>query len=82
MPDIREITEEKIFRTFGKGVPICNILTDADINAVKSMLIVDQAIKQISPEYTGQIKSLEIISERQKLNLAEIRSIKKEIGCK
>lgn len=23
MPDIREITEEKIFKTLGRGVPMC-----------------------------------------------------------
>lgn len=26
MPDIRNITEEKIFQTFGRGVPMCTIL--------------------------------------------------------
>jgi hypothetical protein len=82
MPDIREITEEKIFKTLGRGVPMCTTLNGADANTVKSMLIIDQAMKQIPTKETEHIRGLEIIRDRQRLNLAEIRSIRKGLGCK
>lgn len=82
MSDIRDITEEKIFKVLGRGVPMCTTLNEADANTVKSMIITEYAIKQMSPEHTGHIRGLEIVRERQKLNLGEIRSIRKDIGCK
>ena len=82
MPDIREITEEKIFNTLGRGVPMYTTLNEADANTVRSMLIIEWAIKQIPAKETEQIPGLEIIRDRQRLNLAEIRSIRKSLGCK
>lgn len=82
MPDIRDITEEKIFKVLGRGVPMCTTLNEADANTIKSMLITEQALKQMPKEHTGHIRGLEIVHERQKLNLGEIRSIRKEMGCK
>lgn len=82
MPDIREITEEKIFKTLGRGVPMCTILNEADANIIKSMIIVEQAIKQMPKEHTTHIRGLEIVHDRQKINLEEIRGIRKEMGCK
>ena len=82
MPDIREITEEKIFQILGKGVPMCTTMNEADANTVKSILIIEQAIKQMPTKETPHIRGLEIIRDRQKLNLEEIRSIRKAIGCK
>lgn len=46
------------------------------------MIIIDQAIKQIPTKETENIRGLEIIRDRQRLNLAEIRSIRKNLGCK
>ncbi len=82
MPDIREITEEKIFKTFGRGVPMCTTMNEADANTVKSMIIIDQAIKQIPTKETENIRGLEIVRDRQRLNLEEIRGIRKNLGCK
>lgn len=82
MPDIRDITEEKIFKTLGRGVPMCTTMNSADSNTVKSMIIIDQAIKQIPTKETENIRGLEIVRDRQRLNLAEIRSIRKSLGCK
>jgi phosphoribosylaminoimidazole (AIR) synthetase len=82
MPDIRGITEEKIFQTFGRGIPMCTILNEADANTIKSMLSTEQAIKQIPAKETEQIRGLEIVHDRQRLNLAEIRYIRKSLGCK
>ena len=82
MPDIREITEEKIFETLGRGVPMCTTLNEADANTVKSMIITEQAIKQMPKEHAEHIRGLEIVHDRQRLNLGEIRSIRKEMGCK
>lgn len=82
MPDIREITEEKIFKTLGRGVPMCTTMNEADANTVKSMIIIDQAIKQIPAKETEHIRGLEIVRDRQRLNLGEIRSIRKSLGCK
>ena len=82
MPDIREITEEKIFKTLGRGVPMCTTLNEADANTVKSMIIVEQATKQMPKEHTAHIRGLEIVHDRQKINLEEIRGIRKEMGCK
>lgn len=79
---ITDITEEKIFQTFGRGIPLCTILNEADASTIKSKLVIEQAIKLIPPKETGQIRGLEIISDRQKLNLAEIRDIRKSLGCK
>jgi len=82
MVDIREITEEQIFRTLGRGVPMCDLLNEADANTIKSNAVIGQAIKQISPKDVGQVRGLEIVLDRQKINLEEIRTIRKNIGCK
>ena len=82
MPDIRDITEEKIFQTLGRGVPMCNILSEADGNTVRSILSTEQAVKQMTKGNEGHIRGLEIIIERQKLNLEGLRGIKKDMGCK
>lgn len=82
MPDIRDITEEKIFHTLGRGVPICTLLNESDANTIKSMSIIEQIIKQIPQKDKEQVRGLEIVHDRQKLNLDEIRDIRKNIGCK
>lgn len=82
MVDIRKIVEEQIFRTLERGAPICDLLNDADINTIKSSNVIEQAIKQISPKDVSQIRWLEIVLDRQKINLDEIRTIRKNIGCK
>jgi len=82
MPDIRDITEEKIFKTLGRGVPMCTTMNEADTNIIKSMIIIEQALKQMPAKETEQIRGLEIVRDRQRLNLAEIRSIRKSLGCK
>lgn len=82
MPDIRDITEEKIFKTLGRGIPMCTTMNEAHANTVKSMIIIEQAIKQIPAKETGHIRGLEIVRDRQRLNLEEIRSIRKGLGCK
>lgn len=82
MSDIRDITEEQIFKTFGRGIPMCTILNEADSSTIKSKLVIEQAIKLIPQKETEQIRGLEIIIDRQRLNLAEIRDIRKSLGCK
>jgi hypothetical protein len=82
MADIRDITEEQIFRTFGKGIPMCTILNEADSSTIRSKLVIEQAIKHIPAKETEQIRGLEIIHDRQMLNLAEIRDIRNSLGCK
>lgn len=82
MPDIRDITEEKIFKTLGRGVPMCNILSEADGNTVRSILSTEIARKQMSTGNEEQIRGLEVIIQRQKLNLEGLRDIKKDMGCK
>lgn len=82
MPDIRDITEEKIFKTLGRGVPMCTTMNEAYANTVKSMIIIEQALKQIPAKETEQIRGLEIVHDRQRLNLEEIRGIRKSLGCK
>lgn len=82
MPDIRDITEEKIFQTLGRGLPMCNILSEADGNTVRSILSTEIAMKQMSTGNEEQIRGLEVIIQRQKLNLEGLRGIKKDMGCK
>ena len=82
MPDIREITEEKIFKMLGRGIPMCTTMNEADANTVKSMIIIDQAMKQMPAKETEHIRGLEIVRDRQRLNLEEIRGIRKSLGCK
>lgn len=82
MSDMKEITEEKIFKTLGKGVPICTTLNEADVNTIKSMIILDQALKQMPTKETEHIRGLEIVRDRQRLNLEEIRGIRKSLACK
>lgn len=59
-----EITEEKIFKTLGRGIPMCTTMNDAYANTVKSMIIIEQDLKQIPAKETEQIRGLEIIHDR------------------
>jgi len=69
MPDVRDITEEKIFKTLGRGIPMCTTLNEADANTIKSMIITEQDIKQMPKEHTDHIRGLEIVLDRQRLNI-------------
>lgn len=59
MLDIRDITEENIFNTLGRRVPVCTTMNEADTNTVKSMLIIEQAVKQIHAKETEQYRTIE-----------------------
>lgn len=84
MPDgILEITEEKIFKTLGRGrVPLCDLLNQVDIGEFKSIRIIEQTMSQIAPEQISTISSLQNIRDSHIKNLSDLKVIKQDMGCK
>ncbi len=80
-PAILEITEEKIFKTLGRGVPVCELLREVGSNAARSVSVIDLAIKQMPPDRKEEIKGLEVIYDRQKINLSEIKNLNSIMKC-
>ena len=80
-PAILDVTEEKIFKTFGRAIPICDLLREAHSNTIRSVAVLEQAIKKMPPEKTEQIRGLEIVHDRQMANLGEITAVRHNMGC-
>lgn len=80
-PAILDVTEEQIFKTFGRAVPMCDLLREVHSNALRSVAVLEQAIKKMPLEKTEQIRGLEIVRDRQTANLGEITAVRHEMGC-
>ncbi len=78
---ILDVTEEKIFETFGRPIPVCDLLREARSNSVKSINALEQAMKKVPKEKEGQVKGLEIILNAQRANLGEMTAVLGQMKC-
>ncbi len=80
-PSILGITEEKIFKTFVKSIPVCDLLREARSNSVKSISALEQAMKKVPKGKEEQAKGLGIVLNAQRANLGEMTTVLGQMRC-